>query len=149
MTASTATTMDAIEIADFLKRQATGVLSMGRGDDGYGIPVSYVYDDADQYVYLRLGYGEESRKREYVRASEHVSLVVYEDTDEGWKSVVVRGPIEELAATTLESSVVEAVEELHIPYFRVHERHTEDMEFTLARIDPATIDGIVEGGDRR
>lgn len=148
----TATDMDAIEIADFLATQETGILSLANGDDGYGIPVSFAYDDADEdgpHVYFRLGYAPGSQKRRFVDASDRVSFTVYDRTDEGWKSVVARGRLEEVSARTLDAIVAEAVHGLDIPYFSVHDRPVKELHLTLTRLDVADLTGIVEGGRGR
>jgi len=144
MSDSTATEMEAVEIVEFLDSQRTGVLSLAKDSDGYAIPVSFVYDDEGPYVYLRLGYAPGSQKRKYLDASEHVSFVVYDDTDEGWKSVVIQGRTEALTASTLDSSVTEAVHELDIPFMQVHKRPTDEIEFSIVRISITNMNGIVE-----
>ena len=149
MPGATATAMDGLEIAEFLTGQRTGVLSMAAGDAGYAIPVSFVYDDAEPAVYLRLGFTPGSQKRRFLDAADRVSLVVYDETDEGWKSVVVEGGFEELAATSLDAAIVESVRGLDIPYFSVHRRPAGDLEFRILRIDIGSVSGIVEGRSPR
>lgn len=136
--------MDSLEIAEFLESQSTGVLSLARGDDGYGFPVSYYYDSDDQHLYLRFGFGPDSKKREYLDASDTVTLAVYDQTDEGWKSVLVEGEAQEVADGTLDSSLVESVRNFDIPYFRIHQREPEDMTFSIVRIVPERMTGIAE-----
>lgn len=135
--------MDAIEIEAFLDSQQTGVLALAAESDAYAIPVSFVYDSDDGAVYLRLGYTPDSQKRSYVNGTESASLVVYDETDDGWKSVVVEGTLEEASETTLDSSVREAVDELRIPFFSVFDRPSSEMEFRISRIEVSSINGIV------
>lgn len=145
---ATATAMDAVEIAQFLESQETGVLSLADGDDSYGLPVSFVYDEEDDrgpYVYFRLGFAPGSMKRRYVDASDIVSFTVYDRTPSGWKSVVARGELEEVSARTLDAIVGEAVRGLDIPYFSVHDRPIDQLNLSLARIDITELNGIVEG----
>jgi hypothetical protein len=140
--------MDAVEIAQFLESQETGVLSLADGDDGYGVPVSFVYDEADDrgpYVYFRLGFAPGSMKRRFVDASDTVSFVVYDRTPSGWKSVVARGELEEVSARTLDAIVGEAVRGLDIPYFSVHDQPIDKLNLSLARIVITDLSGIVEG----
>lgn len=148
---ATATDMSAVEIAEFLDGQETGVLSLANGDDGYGIPVCFAYEARDEtageggpYVYFRLGYAPGSRKRTFVDASEHVSFTVYDDTDEGWKSVVAQGPLEAVSSRTLDALMAEPIRQLDIPYFSVHDSPIEDLHFTLTRIDIVTLTGVAE-----
>ncbi len=137
--------MDGLEIAEFLGSRWTGVLALAREDLGYGIPVSYAYDEAGGDVFFRFGYGSESQKRTFVEASERASFVVYDETDDGWKSVVARGPLEPLAEDTAASTVVEAVRNLDIPYVTVHDHPEDELDFEIVRLDVREIDGVVEG----
>ncbi len=137
--------MDGLEIAEFLAQGWTGVLSLARDDDGYGIPVSYAYDEDSGDVFFRFGYGSESQKRPFVEASRRASFVVYEETEEGWKSVVARGPLEQLTTDTVASTVVEAIRDLDIPYVTVHDHPEDDLEFEIVRLDVHEVDGVVEG----
>lgn len=141
---ATGTAMDAIEIDDFLGERTTGVLSLGRENVGYGIPVSFAYHDGD--VFFRLGYAPGSEKRRFVDAAERAAFVVYGQSGEGWKSVVARGPLEELSDTSLDSTVAEAVDDLEIPFFAVHDRPAEDLEFNVVRMHVEQIDGVDETG---
>lgn len=136
--------MDAIEIAEFLDGQRTGTLALADADDAYAVPVSFDFDAETQHVYMRLGYGPESRKRAFIDAADLVSFVVYDDTAEGWKSVVVQGALETLSETSLDSSIREAVANLDIPYFQIHDRPAGETEFNIVRIDPVKVTGIVE-----
>lgn len=143
--ADRATPMDAIEIAEFLDDQGTGVLSLARDDHGYGIPVAFAYDDAGPAAYVRLGYTEGSTKREYLEAADQVSLVVYDRTDDGWKSVVIRGSPEVLTDTSLDSTVLEAVRTLEIPFVAAFDRPAGEVDFEILRIDATDVTGIVAG----
>ncbi|AGN02430.1 flavin-nucleotide-binding protein [Salinarchaeum sp. Harcht-Bsk1] len=141
--------MDALEIADFLDTQHTGVLAMGRDDVGYGIPLSFAYDEDGPYVYFRLAYADGGQKREFVEAADSVAFVVHDDTEEGWKSVVAEGPIETQSETTFDAQLIEATKQLDIPYFSVHDRPAEGLEFVIARIDVADLTGVIEVGSDR
>jgi nitroimidazol reductase NimA-like FMN-containing flavoprotein (pyridoxamine 5'-phosphate oxidase superfamily) len=145
MADSTVQRMDGLEIADFLAAQSTGVLSLADGGEGYAIPVSFAFDEAGHDVYFRLGYTGESQKRRYVEAVDRAAFVTYDHTDEGWKSVVARGPIETLTDSSLDTAVEQRVGDIDVPYFTVHAREAGDMAFHLVRLDADELDGIVEG----
>jgi nitroimidazol reductase NimA-like FMN-containing flavoprotein (pyridoxamine 5'-phosphate oxidase superfamily) len=137
--------MEAVEIDEFLASQRTGVLSLAKGDEGYGFPVSFAYDTAGHDVYLRLGYDRESEKRSYIDASDYASLVVYDYTDVGWKSVVARGGLEEIAESTLDATIVQAVRDLDIPFVSVFDDPDSDaLEFRMTRLDVSELDGRKE-----
>lgn len=143
MTEQAATTMDSIEIREFLQDQGTGVLALAKASDAYAVPVSFFYDGEQQCVYLRLGYASGSQKRRYAKATDHASLVVYDDTDEGWKSVVIEGHLEEISDNTLDSALEEHGEQLDIPYVRIFDRPTDEIEFRTVRINITSMKGIV------
>lgn len=144
MSETRAVAMDATEIAEFLEERGTGVLSLARSDDAYGIPVSFAYDPDGSNVYFRLGYTAESQKHEFVDASENVSFTVFDETAAGWKSVVAQGRLEEVAATSLDSSVAEAVQRLDIPFVTIFDRPATELEFRLTRLSLDKLSGRKE-----
>jgi nitroimidazol reductase NimA-like FMN-containing flavoprotein (pyridoxamine 5'-phosphate oxidase superfamily) len=137
--------MDAVEIAEFLDARHAGVLSLADGGDAYSIPVSFDYDGGESALFFRFGYGPDSQKRRFLDAVETASFVVFERDDGLWKSVVVEGPVETVSESTLDSTIVEALDGLDIPYFRVHQRPAGNMDFEIVRLDAAGMTGIVEG----
>jgi len=139
-----ATRMDGIEIAEFLDAHATGVLSLARGDDGYAFPVAYTYEQADGAAYCRLAYGEDSAKPAYVEAADVVSLVVHDVVDGAHRSVVLRGPIEELSGDTLDATVTAADRGLELPSPRVADRPAGDVSFAVTRVDAREVTGVAE-----
>lgn len=146
MSDPTGGTMDAVEIAEFLESQHTGVLSLADADDAYAIPVSFTYHE-DEGVFLRLGFAPGSQKKRYLDATEHATFVAYDDTDEGWKSVLVEGRPEVLSHDSLDAAIVEVVEGLDIPYYQVHERPATDLQFDIVRVAPTSMSGITEAPD--
>lgn len=139
-----AAAMDATDIGEFLDAQQTGVLSLSKGGDAYAIPVSFTYKPERSRIFFRLGYAPGSQKKKFLEATDHAAFVVYADTPDGWQSVVASGRIEELSRTNVDSSVVEALEHLEIPFFSVFERPTEDIEFTIAALHVDKLDGRTE-----
>lgn len=149
MTDRTATSMDSLEITEFLEEQKIGVLSMAKSNDGYAIPVSFAYDDTGPDVYLRLGYAPDSKKRTFLEATGQASFVVYDDAGDGWRSVVAEGRIEELSDNELDTSILQAVKGLDIPFFSVHSTPPSELEFTIARLDVSRLTGLAEARDSR
>ncbi|MEF8851727.1 MAG: pyridoxamine 5'-phosphate oxidase family protein [Haloarculaceae archaeon] len=146
MATQTRREMDAIEIGEFLSECQTGVLSLADGDDAYSIPVSFDYDERESAVYFRFGYGPESQKRQFLDAVDTASFVTFERVDGQWHSVVIEGGIDAVSESTLDSSVVEALNHLEIPYFQVHNRPAGGMDFEIVRLDATKVSGIVESG---
>lgn len=84
-------------VSEFLNEQGTGVLSLTNDGRAYGIPVAFAYDADDERAVLDLGFAPESKKREFIEATEEVCLTVYEhDAPDDWTSVVLTGELEEL-----------------------------------------------------
>lgn len=140
------TEMDAIQIVDFLDTQQTGVLSLARENDSYGIPVSFAFDDTEHDIYLHLGYGSSSTKREFVDAVEWASFLVYDRVDGKWKSVLARGTLEGVSEDSIDSTAYQAAKSLNIPYFQVFGDRDEALEFEIVRMDITELTGIVSGG---
>ena len=136
--------MDAIEIADFLESQATGVIALSKSVSVYAFSVSSAYNDEEPAVYYRFRFGENSQKRAYLENADEVSFVVYDHTDLGWKSVLAEGQLEHVSPSKLDTSVVEAVNALRIPYFEVHRQPDAELEFSVHRLQVDTLSGIVE-----
>lgn len=147
MSSRQARALDAIEIGDFLRTQQTGVLSLARDDDSYAIPVSFAYDDGGDEapsIFFRLGYAPASQKEDYVESTDHATFVAYDHTDDGWRSVVAEGHLEELTESDLDATIREAVDDLDIPFFEVHERPADEIDFTTVRLHVSTLHGIAE-----
>jgi len=144
MAERTRTEMDAVAINDFLESQHTGVLSMADGDDAYGIPVSFDYDPDERAMYFRFGFGVQSEKRRFLEASDTASFTVYDRGAGGYQSVVAEGHLEQVTESNLGSSVLEALDDLDIPYFQVHRRPAGDMDFAIVRLNVTSLSGIAE-----
>jgi nitroimidazol reductase NimA-like FMN-containing flavoprotein (pyridoxamine 5'-phosphate oxidase superfamily) len=119
---------------EFLGSGGTGVISFARGNEPYAIPVSYGFDPDGPAFYIRMGYPPESEKQSFAEASDGVSIVVYRETPEGWKSVVATGSFDEVTEASIDSSVVDAVRSVDIPFVDVYDRHPRDVRFTLNRV---------------
>lgn len=141
--------MDALDIADFLEQQATGVLAIASGGHVYAIPVSFAYHDEGPDLYFRFGYGRESQKRTFVEGADEATFVVYDRTDEGWKSVLAEGRLEPVSESRLDTSLVEAVNRLQIPYFEVHRQPAAELEFEIVRLDVSKLSGVAESRRRQ
>lgn len=149
MAGKQATPMDALDIASFLEDHGTGVLALAKGNDAYAIPVSYTFEEDEEAIYFRMGFAAGSQKRKYLEETDHLSFVVYADTDDGWKSVLVEGTAEMLGVDSLDAAMVEAMQGLDIPYYQVHERPATDVQFRIVRVTPTRMSGIVEGQSNR
>lgn len=146
MAVATATAMDALAISEFLEAQGTGVLAIAATGRVYAVPVSFAYHEEGPAVYFRFGYGPDSQKRHFVEEADEASFVGYERTAEGWKSVLAEGELEPVSESRLDTTLAEAVNGLHIPYFAVHRRPPDELEFEIVRLDVDKLTGVVEAG---
>ncbi|QCC50167.1 pyridoxamine 5'-phosphate oxidase family protein [Halapricum salinum] len=138
--------MDALDITDFLAAQETGVLSLADGNDAYAVPVSFYFQPDDQQLYFRLGFAPGSQKQKFLERTDLASFVVHGRADGRWKSVVASGRLEIVETEQrLDDPVLEAVQRLEIPYFRVFDRPTDEIEFGIYRLRAESLKGIVEG----
>lgn len=80
------------EIDEFLKKGFWGVLATAVGDEPYGVPIIYAYDE-DGTFYIANGPG---KKIQNVEKNPNVTLTVVELEDYGrkWRSVIVYGRVE-------------------------------------------------------
>lgn len=90
-------TMGQREMTDFLTEQATGVLALSKERRAYGIPMSFAWDEETEHAIMDFGFGDESKKREFIETTDEVCLTVYEwNSPTDWRSVVVTGPLQRL-----------------------------------------------------
>ncbi|MDS0299416.1 pyridoxamine 5'-phosphate oxidase family protein [Halogeometricum sp. S1BR25-6] len=136
------------EVVEFLGDGGTGVVAFAKDNESYAIPVSYGFDPDEERVYLRLAFAPESEKRTFVNATSLVSLVVDEKTPDGWKSVVARGHLAEVTEAALDSTVVEAMRTMDIPFVTIYDRPSAELEFEMYRLEPDELTGRKEKTSR-
>ena len=130
------------ELDDFLGTGGTGVLSFGTdGDDPpFSIPVSYGYDAGS--FYFRLAFPPNSGKESVV--DNPVAFVAHRETDDGWRSAVATGRLEDVTDMDYESAAVQAMWAVDIPEVDVFERPPEDVSFRQYRLVPDRLTGRKE-----
>jgi len=90
--------MDREEIDQFLTERGTGVLSLARTGDSYAVPISFGYDGSGALYFFLLQFGDESLKLQFAESTREACFVTYQvHTKHKWKSVVVQGPLDEVA----------------------------------------------------
>lgn len=135
----TAMTDEAIDA--FLGAHETGVLSLAREDDPYAIPISYGYDSTDRVVYLRLVSTPESEKRQFLDSSPSARLVVYDEQDETYRSVVATGPLEAIPPAELTPEQIAQYGDAKRPLFEIWARAKQDLDIELYRLEPESLSG--------
>ncbi|MFW6382950.1 MAG: pyridoxamine 5'-phosphate oxidase family protein [Haloferacaceae archaeon] len=136
---------------EFLGAGGTGIISFTTPADEppVTVPVSYGYYADAETFYFRLAITDESEKATVV--DNPVSFVTFEETDEGWRSVVATGTLEEVDELPYESAVVQGLWAVQIPRVDIFEQPREEMSFHDFCLEPATLTGrteIVASDDR-
>lgn len=128
---------------EFLGNGGTGVLSLSAGDEPpHSVPVSYGYDVTSETFYFRLAAGADGSKGEL--HDRPVSFVTYGGTDEGWRSVVARGRLEDVESEGIETETLEGLDHVDIPLVDVFERPLREVSFEFYRLVPDELTGRVE-----
>jgi nitroimidazol reductase NimA-like FMN-containing flavoprotein (pyridoxamine 5'-phosphate oxidase superfamily) len=141
MEETTATTLDGDEVDSMLGTGGTGVISLAAGDGPpVSRPVSYGFDAETGRFYFRLAVGPDSEKAPFVDGGA-VSFVTYEQTEEGWRSVVATGHLDPTDEDDVDAEVLEGLRRVHIPLFDVFGEDTRNVEFQFVSLDPDSLTG--------
>lgn len=135
------TEMSEAETDEFLGTHETGVLSLARGDDPYAIPVSYGYDASDRQFYVRSVSTPDSEKRRFIRSGSDARLVVYDDDECVYRSVVATGVLVRIDPDDLTAADIRQYGAAERPLFEIWPRPKEGLGIDLYRLDPETVTG--------
>ncbi|QSW97883.1 pyridoxamine 5'-phosphate oxidase family protein [Haloterrigena alkaliphila] len=135
------TDMGDAEIDEFLGEHETGVLSLARTDDPYAIPISYGYDRDEREFYMRLVSTPESEKREFLESSPAARLVVYDEQDSSYRSVIATGSLENIPPAELTPDQIAQYGQAKRPLFEIWAQGKEDLDIELYRLDPDSLNG--------
>lgn len=129
------------EIDEFLGEHETGVLSLARTDDPYAIPISYGYDENEREFYMRLVSTPESEKREFLESSPAARLVVYDERDSSYRSVIATGTLEDIPPAELTPEQIAQYGSAKRPLFEIWAQGKQDLDIELYRLDPDSLSG--------
>jgi len=129
------------EIDSFLGRHETGVISLAQEGKSYAVPISYGYDSSHRRFYLRLISNPESEKREFLKSTPHTRLVVYEEDDPVYTSVVATGTLSETRQDELTVEHIEQYGETKRPLFEIWGESLPALNIRLYRLDPDELSG--------
>lgn len=132
------------EIDEFLGRGGTGVIAFATEPEEppVSIPVSYGYNADLEAFYFQLSFPRESRKEDLI--PRHVSFVVHEETDDGWRSVVATGRLEEISESPYESAAIQGMWAIEIPIVEIFDRPWTEVTFRYFLLEPETVTGRAE-----
>jgi hypothetical protein len=141
MTLDQETGLSRAETDALLARHETGVLALARDDEPYSIPISYGYDSETRRFYLRLVSTPHSEKREFLASSPKARLVVYEEADPVYRSVVAVGTLEEISKNELTVEHVEQYGEAKRPLFEIWGESKRNLDVRLYQLEPDELSG--------
>jgi nitroimidazol reductase NimA-like FMN-containing flavoprotein (pyridoxamine 5'-phosphate oxidase superfamily) len=135
------TEMTPAEIDEVLARHETGVLSLARGDEPYAIPISYGYDPENRRFYMRLVSTPESQKREFLSSSPSVRLVVYEEDDQTYRSVIAEGALDRVTTDEMTTERIVQYGQAKRPLFEIWGESKRDLDIQLYELDADALSG--------
>ncbi|WP_435344822.1 pyridoxamine 5'-phosphate oxidase family protein [Haloarchaeobius sp. HRN-SO-5] len=125
----------------FLENGGTGVVSFSTDSDDppYSLPVSYGYFADRNHFHFRFALPPDSTKDHLL--DRPVSFVVHGETDEGWRSVVATGTLEELSDLPYESSALQERWAVDIPVVDIFEEPPDEVTWREFRLVPDSVSG--------
>ncbi|SFB69713.1 hypothetical protein SAMN05444422_101274 [Halobiforma haloterrestris] len=135
------TEMTDAEIDDFLSRHETGVLSLARDNEPYSIPISYGYDEENQDFYMRLVSTPDSEKREFLDSTPESRLVIYDEAESTYRSVIGKGTLENIAPGELTPDQIAQYGDARRPLFEIWAQGKDELDIELYRLSPETLEG--------
>ncbi len=129
------------EVDSFLGRHETAVLSLARDDEPYSIPISYGYDTEDRRFYLRLVSNPESEKPKFLASTPRARLVVYEEDDPIYHSVVAAGTLTRVSRDELTVEHIKQYGEAKRPLFEIWGESHQDLDIRLYQLNPDELSG--------
>lgn len=142
------TEMSGEETDTFLGSHETGVLALARTDAPYAIPISYGYDAGDREFYLRLVSTPESEKRQFLGSAPEARLVVYDELEDIYRSVIAIGTLERIDPGELTVEEIQQYGDARRPLFEIWPQQKGDLDIDLYRLAPETLSGRLIEIDR-
>jgi len=141
MTTPTRTALAEEEIDAFLARHQTAVLSLSNEPEPYAIPVTYRFDPDSRRFYFRLVFAPSSEKLQFIPDVPPARLVVYEEADPEYGSVIAVGQPEEIPRSDIDAEQVAQFGRTNRPLFEMWEDSKNDLDVRLFELDPDRLTG--------
>ncbi len=129
------------EIDAFVSRHETGVLSLARNNEAYAIPISYGYDGHERTFYMRLVSTPESEKRAFLESTPTCRLVIYDEADSTYRSIVATGTLESIEPNDLTPDQIVQYGETRRPLFEIWADGKDELNIELYKLTPERLDG--------
>ncbi|MFC4543902.1 pyridoxamine 5'-phosphate oxidase family protein [Halosolutus amylolyticus] len=129
------------EIDEFLGHRETGVLSLARDNDPYAIPISYGYDEENRVFYMRLVSTPDSEKREFLASTPQSRLVIYDEAESTYRSVIATGTLARIEPNDLTPDQIAQYGDAKRPLFEIWAEGKDTLNIELYRLDPETLEG--------
>ncbi|MDR5673431.1 pyridoxamine 5'-phosphate oxidase family protein [Halalkaliarchaeum sp. AArc-GB] len=129
------------EIEELLGRHETAVLSLANADEPYAIPISYGYDPDSNRFYFRLVSTPESEKRAFLTSSPRARIVVYEELEPTYRSVVADGTLERIDPDEMSVEHVVQYGGAKRPLFEIWGKSKRELDIQLYQLDIESIGG--------
>ncbi|WP_418281059.1 pyridoxamine 5'-phosphate oxidase family protein [Halorubrum sp. DTA98] len=130
------------EIQDGLTRAEYGVLSLTNGNETYGIPLSFGYDETIETIYFMLAFDEGSKKREFLQTTRTASLTVVDtDLPDNWTSVLITGPVTPVPTDETTTAYAALADTAEFPAMYTFEEYF-DMETTEQSLYQLTVESL-------
>lgn len=126
--------MSGEEIDSFVGEKGTCVLSLAKDGVPYSIPVSYGYDDSSGLFYFRLGFTEDSEKKDFIEEDAKTRAVLYDKINGDWKSVIAKGTMESIDEDDMDIDIVRQLSRAEVPLLGIWEDSIEEIEFTIYKL---------------
>ncbi|WP_254536310.1 pyridoxamine 5'-phosphate oxidase family protein [Halomarina litorea] len=126
------------EVADHLRTETSGVLSLARDGDAYALPVSYHYDG--ESLYLRLTEDGHSKKMAFLTATDEACFLLYDVEGEDSWSIVVTGGLRRLTAEE-DGALAEAGVHAKFAPLRVFDEDIDDVEIAVYELATTAVTG--------
>ena len=136
------------EVDAFLSRHETGVLSLARDETPYAIPISYGFDEESRDAFLRLVSTPDSEKREFLASNPQARVVVYEEDEDTYQSVVGVGTLRRVDLDELTPETISQYGDTRRPLFEIWADGKPDLDINLYRFVPDRLTGRTVVVDR-
>ncbi|MFB6211803.1 MAG: pyridoxamine 5'-phosphate oxidase family protein [Halobacteriales archaeon] len=134
------------EIETLLREHQTGVLSLAKANEAYGLPLAHYYDGSA--LYFRLGETDDSRKREFIETTDTACYVVYgtEQLDgfrelDSW-SIMVTGTLTDLPPSEHGDFDTAEINRRFSP-IRVFDEAIDEIEIVIAKFEIESLTGRI------